>query len=144
VLDAAPSARGVLFDLPRVIAALDVEHERLTPRAGDFFADPLPAADAYVLMEIMHDWPDEECVAILGAIRRAADPGATLLVVENILRDDEPDPPGRTLDIVMLAITGGRERTPRQLHALFDRAGFAPGPVVDTAGPLRIAQATAV
>jgi hypothetical protein len=144
VLDATPGARGVLFDLPAVIGAVDFEHERLTARAGDFFADPLPVADAYVLMEIIHDWPDEECVAILSAIRRAAGPGATVLVVENILREDEPDLRGRTLDVVMLAVTGGRERTPRELGALFERAGFTAGPVVDTAGPMRIAEATAV
>jgi C-methyltransferase len=144
VLDATPGARGVLFDLPPVVAALDFEHERLTTRAGDFFADALPAADAYVLMEVVHDWPDEECVAILSAIRRAAEPGATVLVVENILREDEPDPHGRILDIVMLAVTGGRERTPRQVGALLERAGFTLGPVVDTAGPMRIAEATAV
>ncbi|MEA2383219.1 MAG: hypothetical protein QOH72_3190 [Solirubrobacteraceae bacterium] len=144
VLDATPGARGVLFDQPPVIAALDVEHERLAPAAGDFFADPLPAADAYILMDVLHDWPDEESVAILSAIRRAAEPGATVLVVENIVRDDEPDPHGRTVDIVMLAVTGGRERTPRELSALFDRAGFRAGPVVDTAGPMRIAEATAV
>jgi hypothetical protein len=144
VLDAAPRTRGVLFDLPAVIAALGFEHERLTPRAGDFFADPLPAADAYVLMEIIHDWPDEECVAILSAVRRAAERGATVLVVETILRDDQPDPRGRTLDVLMLALTGGRERTARELSALFDRAGLTAGPVVDTPGSMRIAEATAV
>jgi O-methyltransferase len=50
VLEAAPAAHGVLFDLPDVVAALDFEHERLAPQGGDFFADPLPGADAYVLM----------------------------------------------------------------------------------------------
>jgi len=112
--------------------------------AGDFFADALPAADAYVLMEIRHDWADAECVAILSAVRRAAPRGATVLVVESILSDAEPDPRGRTLDIVMLAVTGGRERTAGELATLFERAGLSPGPVVDTGGPLRIAEATAV
>src|SRR5688500_11683900 len=57
VLDAVPSAKGVLFDLPEVINSLDFEHERLTPQAGDFFVDQLPAADPYLLMEVIHDWP---------------------------------------------------------------------------------------
>jgi hypothetical protein len=119
VLDAAPNTRGVLFELPDVIAALDFEHERLTPQAGDFFVDPLPAADLHVLMEIFHDWPDAECLAILSAVRRAAAPGATVLVIETILHHEEPDPRGRMLDVIMLAISGGRERTARQFDELF-------------------------
>jgi O-methyltransferase len=143
VLDAVPGAEGVLFDLPQVIDAVDLEHERMTPQAGDFFADALPAAEAYVLMEIIHDWPDAECVAILSAIRKAAASGATVLVIESILPDEGSDPRGQTLDVVMLAITGGRERTPSKLRELFDRAGLTAGNVIETAGSLRIAEATA-
>ena len=144
ILEASPGATGVLFDLPPVIDALDFTHDRLTAQAGDFFADPLPRADAYVLMDIIHDWPDDECVAILKAIRRAAAPGATVLVIENVLADDGPDPHGRTLDVIMLAVTGGRERTLTQLNRLFERAGFSDGIVTETASPLRIVEATAV
>jgi O-methyltransferase domain len=141
VLDAVPSAEGVLFDLPQVIAAVDVQHERLTLRPGDFFADDLPSADAYVLMEVIHDWPDDACVTILDGIRRAARPGATVLVIENVIAEDRPDPRGRTLDVVMLAVTGGRERTATELGVLFERAGLKPGAVVPTAGPLHIVEA---
>ncbi len=144
VLDEVPSAAGILFDLPGVIGALDVRHERLTPHAGDFLADPLPAADAYVLMEILHDWPDEQCIAILSAIRRAAAPGATVLVIESILDEDYADPRAQTLDIIMLYATGGRERTSQELAALFNAAGFSDGTVIHTGGPLRIAETTAV
>ena len=144
VLDAAPGSTGVLFDLPKVIATLDFEHERLTPQAGDFFADPLPIADAYLLMDVIHDWPDDECVAILKAIRRAAAPGARVLVIETVLAEEGPDPTGRTLDVIMLAVTGGRERTLAQLNRLFERAGFSDGIVTETASPLRIVEATAV
>jgi C-methyltransferase len=144
VLDAAPAARGTLFELPEVIDALDVEHDRMTPQAGDFFADPLPAADAYVLMEILHDWGDAECAAILSAIRRAAAPGATVLVIENVLPDEELDPGAQTLDVLMLAVTGGRERTAGQLSKLLSHAGFTGGTVIKTAGRLRIVEARAV
>jgi C-methyltransferase len=144
VLDAAPDAEGVLFELPEVIAALDVEHERLTTRAGDFFVDPLPAADLYVLMEIIHDWADAECLAILSAVRRAAAPGATLLVVETVLHDSEPDPRGRMLDVIMLAVSGGRERTASQFSELFRSSGFGAGIVIETAGALRMIETTAV
>ena len=116
----------------------------MTAQAGDFFADPLPRADAYVLMDIIHDWPDDECVAILKAIRQAAAPGATVLVIENVLAEDGPDAHGRTLDVIMLAVTGGRERTLAQLNRLFERAGFSDGIVTETASPLRVVEATAV
>lgn len=144
VLNSAPETHGVLFELPDVIEALDIQHERLTARAGDFMVDPLPAADAYVLMEILHDWSDQECVAILGAIRRAAPPGAKLLVVENVLGDRGADAAGHTLDVIMLAITGGRERTPGELDELFRQAGFSDGNVINTGSRLRIVEATAV
>ncbi len=143
ILDAVPSAQGVLFDLPEVVTAVDFKHERLTPQAGDLFADDLPSADAYILMEVMHDWPDDECVTILERIGRAARQGATVLVIENVIADDRPDPRGRTLDVVMLAVTGGRERTASELGVLFERAGLRRDRVVQTAGPLRIVEAAA-
>ena len=144
VLDGVPRAQGVLFDLPAVIDAVDFEHERLRPHAGDFFVDPLPAADAYVLMEIIHDWPDAECIAILSAIRRAAPLGAKVLVIESVLTEETLDPRGQTLDLIMLAVTGGRERTATELNELFDRAGLSGGTVLETAGPLRLVEATTV
>lgn len=141
VLDTAPAATGVLFDLPQVIDTLDVGHPRATATAGDFFTDALPVADAYLLMEVLHDWPDEECTAILRAIHQAAPSGATLLIVESILPDEGGDARAGTLDIVMLAVTGGRERTSDELGALLGRAGFRLEKIIDTASPMRIAAA---
>ena len=143
VLDAVPTARGILFDLPEVIDRLDFEHERLAPQAGDFFIDALPAADAYILMEVIHDWADAEAMAILGAIRRAAPPGATLLVIESVIADERADPRAQILDVIMLYVTGGRERTASQFRELFERAGFRYDDVIETPGPLRIVEATA-
>jgi len=143
VLDTVPSADGVLFDLPDVIQTLDVDRDRLTARAGDFFVDPLPTADAYLLMEVIHDWPDAEAAAILTAVRRAASPGARVLIIENVLEDTSPDQRGHTLDVVMLACTGGRERTGTQLDGLLKAAGFRDSTVNSTGGPLRIVEAVA-
>jgi hypothetical protein len=73
VLEQAPAARGVLFDLPRVVEEAEgLASERLTLQPGDFFKDELPFCDAYLLMDIIHDWGDEESEAILKAVRRAA------------------------------------------------------------------------
>jgi hypothetical protein len=144
VLDAVPTTHGVLFDLPDVIGALDVRSERLTPQAGDFFVDPLPPADAYVLMEVLHDWADAEAAAILGSVRRAAHPGSVVLIVESVVPEDHDDPRVHTLDLIMLAVTGGRERTAAEHDRLLRGAGFRLSAVVETAGPLRIAEAIAV
>src|SRR4029078_3445484 len=91
-------------------------------QAGDFFVDPLPKADTYLLMEILHDWPDAETVAILSAVARAAPPHSKVLIVENLLADDSLDPHALTVDIAMLVSTGGRERTQTELAALLDTA----------------------
>jgi hypothetical protein len=143
VLDAAPGAEGVLFDLPEVIDAFDLDAQRISLQPGDFFSDRLPSADAYLLMEVLHDWPDEDCVAILSAIRRAAPPGACVLVIESVIEDlQDPRPP--ILDVLMLAITGGRERTPDELDELFARAGFRKRAVTDTRVAVRVVEAVAV
>ena len=144
VLDAAPAAHGVLFDLPEVIAAADIASGRIDTHAGDFFVDALPAADAYLLMEIIHDRADEEATGILRAIRRAAQPGATVLIIEHTAPDGAADIVSHTLDVVMLAITGGRERTAGQLGTLLRSAGFRPSAVVATAGPTRIVEGVAI
>ena len=142
VLDAAPDAKGILFDLPGVIDTLDIDSDRLATRSGDFFVDPLPSANAYLLMEVIHDWADAEAVAILSAIRRAAAPGATVLIIEGVADDRKLDPRVQTLDVVMLTITGGRERTVGQFAQLLNSAGLRLGKVVDTEGPLRLVETT--
>jgi hypothetical protein len=100
VLDTAPESHGILFELPEVIESLNVAHERMTATAGDFFVDPLPVADAYVLMEVLYDWADEECVGILRAVRRAAHDGSRLLIIEGVIPDGEADPRASVLDII--------------------------------------------
>ncbi len=144
VLDAAPGARGVLFDLPHVVDGLDTSPDRMTIVADDFFVDPLPAADAYLLMEVIHDWADAEATAILRTIRRAAAPGATVLIVEDVLPEDEVDARSHILDVVMLMVTGGRERSPSQFAELLRSADFRLTAVVDTAGPMRVIEGVAV
>ncbi|MGI9052614.1 MAG: methyltransferase [Ilumatobacteraceae bacterium] len=105
--------------------------------------DEVRTADAYVLMEVIHDRPDAEAASILDAIGRAASPGARVLIVENVLDDAQPDPRGYSLDVIMLAVTGGRERTGRQLGGLLEGAGFANSTATATSGPMRIVEAMA-
>ena len=144
MLEAAPHAKGILFDLPTVIETLDADPERLELHPGDFFVDPLPSADLYILMEIIHDWDDAQAAAILTAVRRAAPPGATVLIIEAVADDSRLDPVVHTLDMIMLAITGGRERTSGQLAQLLSSAGLRATTTLETQGPLRIVEAVAV
>ncbi len=145
ILERVVRATGVLFELPHVIAdAAHASSERLQLVAGDFFVDPLPAADAYVLMEVLHDWSDEDAARILAAVRRAAAPGSRLLVVE-VLVPHTPGPDhSKMLDIIMLAVTGGRERTSEEYERLLSNAGFKLESVVPTSSTYFIVEATAV
>lgn len=142
VLGAYPSSDGVLFDLPHVIERVaGLASDRLSLQAGDFFQDTLPACDTYLLMEVIHDWDDGEAVAILRAVRRAAPGGATLLVIEQMI----PDAPGpawtKLLDIHMLALLGGRQRTRREYEALLEQSGFVLQREIEIPGDLSILEA---
>jgi hypothetical protein len=142
VLDSAPAAKGVLFDLPHVVEeAAGLASDRLTLQAGDFFRDALPACDAYLVMEVIHDWGDDEAVAILSAIRRAAPSHARLLLIEQIVPDDPGPHWSKTLDINMLALLGGRQRTRPEYEALFDRSGFRFVREVETGADISILEA---
>ena len=142
ILAASPTSRGVLFELPQVIAeAADVASPRLQLVGGDFFRDAVPPADAYVLMEVLHDWDDGDALRILAALRRGAPPHARLLVVETLVPDAEVQHPGQVLDIIMLAVTGGRERSEADYRALLARGGWALERVVPTASPLSLVEA---
>jgi hypothetical protein len=126
ILAVSPASHGILFDLPRVVDGVsDGQPDRLSFRGGDFFQDELPRCDAYVLMEVIHDWPDEEALAILRAVRRSATDGARLLLIEALM-PSEPGPNWtKTLDIAMLNLFGGgRQRAEDEYCSLLRDAGF--------------------
>lgn len=142
--DAAPNARGVLFELPHVIEeASGIAFERLTLQAGDFFRDPLPTCDAYLLMEVIHDWGDEESAAILRSTRHAAPAGAKLLLIETIVPDDPGPDWSKMLDIHMLTLLGGRQRTEQEYEALLAGAGFVLEREIDTRAGISVLEAVA-
>ena len=143
ILDRTPSARGILFELDYVIA-----DTAATPRLelvhGDFFAGPLPVADAYLLMDVLHDWNDADAARILATVRKAAPPSARVLVIETLVAEAPGPHFGKSLDITMLAVTGGRERTEAQYRALFAAAGFRLARVLPTAAQYSIVEAVTV
>jgi hypothetical protein len=123
ILERAPETHGVLFERPQVVAEL-APRERLRIVAGDFFADALPSADAYLLMDLLHDWADADAASILAAVRRAAPPHARLFIIETLVPELPGPHFGKTLDVIMLAVTGGRERSAADYAALLGASDF--------------------
>lgn len=143
LLDAHPNIKGVLFDQPEVAAAA-ADHPRMTKQGGDFFKGGLPSADLYLMTHIIHDWDDPKSIAILKSVRAAAAEGARLVLYEMRVPEGAEPHPARVLDIVMMAVTGGRERTPQQYGALLSAAGWRFETVIDTPGLMALHCARAV
>lgn len=137
VLAAAPSASGVLFDLPHVVEAAP-KVPRMEVQGGDFFHDALPHADAYIVSQVLHDWADDDAVAILRAVRRAARADSHLLIIEQVLPAAAGPHPAKVLDLVMLTLTGGRERTRDEYASLLEAGGFELEKVVPTTGAVSV------
>lgn len=144
ILAATPGLRGTLFDTEkmiepaaRVLGAAGVA-DRADAVAGDFFVSVPAGADAYLMKHILHDWNDEECVQILRSCRTAIGdtPGAKVLVPAMIIPawDDAQDDLGKVvtawMDMEMLVMTTGRERTVAEHAELFQRSGLRLGEVV--------------
>jgi len=147
ILSQHAGPRGILYDLPHVVAeapAVLQRHgvaDRVRVEGGSFF-DGVPAgADAIVMSHIIHDWNAEQCQTILGHCRRAMPADGKLLLVEMVLPEGDVPHPGKLLDMLMLTVPGGEERTPSQYSALLGRAGFSMTRVVPTASPVSIVEA---
>src|SRR5438477_9567884 len=152
ILKSSPKSRGVLFDQPHVVERVEADEaigNRLTWQGGDFFRGPLPRCDAYIVMEVLHDWTDEQSQQILQQIRNAAPDAAKLLVVETVLPDESAWAAGKGehfgnhLDINMLVLTGGRERTSDEFASLLADSGWRLSRLIPTPGPYTILEAVA-
>jgi O-methyltransferase domain len=144
ILKASPKTQGVLFDQPHVIVGVAPEKgEKLTMVGGNFFADPMPKADAYLLMNIIHDWPDAECTKILSAILRAMPAHARVLIIETVVPETPEPHLSKELDIAMMALPGGMERTQEEYAALAAKSAFRLQRVVPTASPYSILEMVA-
>jgi hypothetical protein len=150
IMTATPRARGVLFDLPQVVAgapALLAEHhvaDRVRIVEGSFFDTVPDGGDAYVLKNVIHDWADDDAVRILTNVRTAAGAHKTVLLVELVIPRHDREFVGNWLDLEMLLAQGARERTGTEYEQLLARAGFRMTRVVQTASPFGIVEAVAV
>lgn len=147
VLGDYPRLRGLLFDRESVVAAAGAvfaQHgvaDRAQAIGGDFF-DALPrGADTALLCAVIHDWDDAPAAAILHRVAEALPAGGCILIVENVIPEDNEAHPGKLIDLEMLLLTGGRERTHREFEALLERVGLRIGRVLPTAVSVSIIEA---
>jgi hypothetical protein len=148
ILGATPTARGVLYDLPQVVAGAPAVMQkrgveaRVRIEGGSFF-DSVPAGgDAYVMKHVVHDWPDEQAIEILRRVRAAADSSnATVLLVETVMPTHDRDFIGKWADLEMLLSVPGRERTAEEYRNLLQQAGMRMTRVVQTASPFSVVEA---
>jgi len=147
ILGAHPEPRGILFDRPHVVkdapALLQSRgvSERVSIEGGDFFERVPNGADAYLLSHIIHDWTENQSLAILANLRKAMTPTSRLLIVEMVLTAGDSPHPGKMLDITMLSQTGGEERSEAEYGALLNKAGFRLTRVIPTASAASIVEA---
>jgi hypothetical protein len=147
VLKQNPHVQGILYDLPHVVerAKPNLQKAGIADRCqavgGDFFKEVPSGADVYLFRHIIHDWLDDECVTILSNCRRAMKPTSRVVLAETIV------PPGndfafvKWLDLNMLAIPEGRERTQDEYKRLFARAGLKLSRVVETPVEIHLLEA---
>ena len=151
IIKSRPEASGVVFDLPHAVASAKKEwadnpepFARLDAVGGDFFESVFAGGDLYIMKFILHDWTDEQCETILKNVRAAITEGGRLAVVEMVLPDDVSFHPGWAVDLNMMAVTGGKERTASEYQALLKTAGFAVERMEELPANLKIIQATAI
>ena len=142
-----PSMRGILFDAPHVIAGAAAPEVlgvggRVEKVAGDFFTSVPAGGDAYIMKHIIHDWNDERSGVILRNIATAlaGKPRGKVILVEAVIKPgNEPDL-SKFIDIEMMLLPGGRERTEAEFKALFERNGFRLTRIVPTEAPLWVVE----
>lgn len=138
VLKRHPHLKGMLYDLPGVIerAKANLQSAGVADRcqviSGSFFESIPTGADAYLMRHIIHDWDDEKATTILKNIHRAISNDGRLLVVEGVIPPGNDPSFGKLLDLTMLVLPGGKERTETEYRSLFQAGGFQLTRIVPT------------
>jgi SAM-dependent methyltransferase len=130
-LRAHPRLRGILFDQLSAVADAPARlrdagvADRCEILTGSAFDAVPPGGDVYVMSRILHDWPDDKAHRLLANCRRAMSKDGVLLLLEGVLPEGADSPSRQWLDLVMMVMTGGRERTKAEWQALLGKAGFS-------------------
>lgn len=143
VLKAHAGPRGVLFDQPQVVAKPEYLEragvlDRCEVTGGSFLESVPPGGDLYILKRVIHDWPDDVCAEILRRCRDAVAKDGRIVVIDAVVQPANTPDPNKTVDILMLALGGGLERSRDEFAELFSRAGLKLTPVVPTATPTQV------
>ena len=150
ILKDIPTMRGILFDLPHVVAgagSLLAEAgvaERCEVIGGDMFAEVPSGGDAYLIARVLFNWDDQHALALLQSCRRAMAPRAKLLVIDIVDADADKPKVAAFGDLNLLLLFGGRQRTVSEFHALFDSAGFAITRILPTQSHFKLVEATPI
>lgn len=147
VLQEYPGMTGILFDLEHVIegarpriASLGLS-ERVTTASGDFFKAVPSGGDAYIMKHIIHDWDDDRAAAILENIRKVLPKDGRVILIESVIPPGNEPSLGKIIDLEMLVMPGGRERTADEFGRLFERAGYHLTRIMPTQSPLSVIEA---
>ena len=146
ILKANPQMKGILFDLPFVIEGagelLDKEgvRDRVGLASGDFFQSVPAGADAYMMKHIIHDWDDESSIKILRNIHSAMNENGKVLIIEMVVPEGDEPHPSKALDIIMLVMEGGKERTKDEYRKLLEASGFRLTKVIPTKSPYSVVE----
>ncbi|MCL7495554.1 MULTISPECIES: methyltransferase [Streptomyces] len=128
VLAAHPQVTGTLYDQASVIAEHQLDHPEVAGRwataSGDFFESVPAGHDHYLLKSILHDWSDENCLRILQAVRAGMRKDSKLLVVDPVIPPGNAFDASKTIDVMMMAVYDGKERTQREFEEILTKAGF--------------------
>ena len=147
ILQFTPDITGTVFDTASTIERAkqsignDAWNKRCSYVIGDFFSSVPQAADAYLLCGVIHDWDEPRAVRILKNCRRAMAAKGRVLIVDMVVPDTDAMSFSKLLDLNMLAMTGGRERTKGEFHALLDAADYKLTRIIPTMAPQSIIEA---
>lgn len=147
ILREHPGVQGIVFDLPSVVARTEASiaqsglADRLTLQTGSFFESVPSGADCYLMRHIIHDWTDEECGVILKNCHAAMSDEATLLIAESVIPAGNEPFFGKLLDLTMLLLPGGKERTADEYRALLAANGFEMTGIIPTATEVSFVEA---
>jgi ubiquinone/menaquinone biosynthesis C-methylase UbiE len=144
ILERAPDMRGILFDSPQVIegaqpklAAAGIAN-RCQVVGGSFFESVPEGADAITMKWIIHDWNDEQSIAIMRNCHRALPPNGKLILIEAVVPPGDEMHFAKFIDLNMLVMTGGKERTAEEFRQLYEAAGFTLTRIVATESPFSV------
>lgn len=147
VIEQTPDTTGIVFDLPHVVAEAEATvksydlGDRLTTEAGNFFDSVPTGGDTYLLSLVLHDWNDADATRLLSNVRSAAAPGARILAFELVMPASDEPHMSKMIDLTMLGMLEGRERTDTEMRTLFEGAGLTYDGVSATPTPISIVEA---